>query len=223
MVVAPAPGVVVPVETQLSIISAAGGLSGTFNPIGGPSGQTYSASYSSTAATLTLTSSNTSGIPRLSIAGITVLQPSTGTTTAHLTIGLSWATTQNVTVQYQTVDGTATAGVDYTAVPLQTATIPAGQTSVTIPSNILAAASPEPIQIFTVALSNPTNTTISTANATVTLDTEPAYVLVCAASVKQFESILPQIFHASSESETSLEIERDDVDRRCCVSSVHCP
>src|SRR5206468_4295457 len=57
-----------------------------------------------------------SPIPTLSINGATVSEGPVGTTTlATFTISLSAASTQTITVDYATADGTATAGSDYVA------------------------------------------------------------------------------------------------------------
>src|SRR5262249_46779209 len=53
--------------------------------------------------------------PQLSIAGVSVTEGNSGTTTAVFTVTLSPPATQTVTVHYATSDGTATAGSDYTA------------------------------------------------------------------------------------------------------------
>ncbi len=89
--------------------------------------------------------------------------------TATFTITSSMASSTNQTVHYQTVDGTAVAGTDYTTTS-GTATITAGQTSttVTVPTtavSTICAAN----KIFTVHLSNPTNAAITTADGTGTI------------------------------------------------------
>jgi aryl-phospho-beta-D-glucosidase BglC (GH1 family) len=94
----------------------------------------------------------------------------TGTVTspAVFTVRLSAASTQSVTVSYTTIDGTAIAGKDYTAVS-GTLTFAPGETSKTISVSILddplAAAS----QTFTLKLSSPTNATLTSATATGTI------------------------------------------------------
>ena len=54
-------------------------------------------------------------MPLITISGATVTEGHSGTTNAVFTVSLSKASTQTVTVQYATADGTATAGDDYLA------------------------------------------------------------------------------------------------------------
>src|SRR5262249_43461428 len=97
----------------------------------------------------------------LSISDASVTEGNTGTTaTMTFTISLSKASDQDVTVDYTTVDGTATvADHDYDAVS-DTAMIPHGQTSTTITVMVNGDDIAEGNEVFTVNLSNPTNATI---------------------------------------------------------------
>jgi len=107
-------------------------------------------------------------------------------------VTLSEASSQAVTVQYATANGTATAGSDYTATS-GTLTIPAGQTQGTITVPVLGDALVEPDETFTLALSNPTNAELgspSVATGTIT-DTTPAPTLSLAgASAAETEASL---------------------------------
>src|SRR5262249_51694283 len=67
----------------------------------------------------------------LSINDVAVAEGNAGSTPATFTVSLSTVSGQVVTVDYTTVDGTATAGSDYTATS-GTLTIPAGALSGTI-------------------------------------------------------------------------------------------
>ena len=91
-------------------------------------------------------------VSTLSITGVTVGED---TPSATLTITLDPASGVEVTVDYATADGTATAGADYTAAS-GTATIAAGQTSATITVPIIDDSLFEADETFTVTLSNPT-------------------------------------------------------------------
>jgi large repetitive protein len=92
--------------------------------------------------------------------------------TAQVPISLSASSTFPVTVDYATADGTAAAPADYTPAT-GTVTIAPGQTTATVPVSTLGDALVEPTEAFTLVLSNPTNSTIAQATATVTLTDGP--------------------------------------------------
>ena len=96
--------------------------------------------------------------PRISINDVTVNE---GAGTATFTVTLSEAATGNVTVQYATANGTATAGSDYTAAALTTLTFAPGETSKTITVAIVNDPAVEGNENFTVNLSN------ASSNATI--------------------------------------------------------
>jgi len=116
-----------------------------------------------------------SAMPSLSINDVTINEgPAGGTVTATFTVTLSAAAVRDVTVQWNTVDGTALAPANYVAAG-GTITFPAGattaQVSVTINGDTLA----QPSANFLLRLSNATNTTILRSNGqgTITpLDTD---------------------------------------------------
>ena len=111
--------------------------------------------------------------PQVSINNVTVNENAGN---AVLQICLSATSTQTVTVQYTTANGSALAGTDYTA-SSSTATIPAGQTCTSISIPILNDAAGEAQENFTVSLSNPTNATIGGGTGTVTIndDDQPQF------------------------------------------------
>lgn len=74
----------------------------------------------------------------------------------------------DITVDYATADGTATAPADYVAVS-GTAFIAAGATSTTVPIQIVSDTNVEPDEDFTLELSNPTNAVLLTPFVTVTI------------------------------------------------------
>ncbi len=76
--------------------------------------------------------------------------------TVTITVELSKVSPQDVTAQYATSNGTADAGVDYTAAT-GTVRIPAGQTSATFTVSTLDDADATEGMIFNLTLSNPTN------------------------------------------------------------------
>jgi aryl-phospho-beta-D-glucosidase BglC (GH1 family) len=87
-----------------------------------------------------------------------------GTRVAAFTVSLSRASDQAVTVSYATVDGTARAGGDYTAVA-GALTFAPGVTSLTVSVPILGDTLVEGDETFRVLLSNPTNASLATAQA----------------------------------------------------------
>jgi hypothetical protein len=111
--------------------------------------------------------------PRLQIGDAIVTEGNTGTVAATLTVTLSTASTQPVTVTYTTANGTATAGSDYQATS-GTLTFAPGQTSKTITVLVNGDRLPEPNETFVVKLSSPTNATIAEGQGVGTiLDDEP--------------------------------------------------
>jgi len=108
---------------------------------------------------------------------VTKLQPvqfsfgtggTSGPSSATFTVTLSQASTQTVTVQYATSNGTATAGSDFTAAT-GTLTFAPGETSKTITVNITGDTTSEPDETFSILLSNPTNATIADATGAGTI------------------------------------------------------
>lgn len=81
---------------------------------------------------------------------------------AVFTLSLSHALSKPVTVSYSTADGTANAGLDYTAVS-GTATITAGQLNTTVTVPVLEDDAVENTENFFVNLSNPTNAVLTDA------------------------------------------------------------
>ena len=92
--------------------------------------------------------------PRLSVSDATITEGDSGPTAATFTVTLSPASSQTVTVDYATADGTATAaGLDYTTAsgPL---TFAPGETSKTVTVDVLGDTLPEANETFTLNLSN---------------------------------------------------------------------
>ncbi|MGI9210942.1 MAG: Calx-beta domain-containing protein, partial [Methylococcaceae bacterium] len=93
-----------------------------------------------------------------------------GTSNANVTVSLSAASSQTVTVNYATLDGTATAGSDYTAAS-SSLTFAPGETSKTISIPVIGDTTVESDETFQVQLSNAASAVLSaTASAaTVTI------------------------------------------------------
>ncbi|HSV16471.1 MAG TPA: Calx-beta domain-containing protein [Tepidisphaeraceae bacterium] len=111
-------------------------------------------------------------LPTITAADAGIAEPLAGNRVLAVAVTLSSAPAVDVTMQYTTADGTATAGLDYTAVS-GTLTIPAGQTTGTILVPILGDLLVENDETFNVVLSLPTNAELNTAGgadrATVTI------------------------------------------------------
>lgn len=100
--------------------------------------------------------------------------------TATITVTLNTATTAEVTVDYATSDGTAVAGVDYTAAS-GTLTFAAGETSKTFTVDITDNATYDGNITVNLALSNPVDATLGTPNTallTIVDDDAPDTLLV---------------------------------------------
>jgi hypothetical protein len=97
--------------------------------------------------------------PTLSINDVTVTEGNSGTTDAVFTVSLSAASGQDVAVDYDTANGTATASTDYLS-SSNVLVIPAGQTSKTITVKVKGDTTPEADESFAVNLSNASTATI---------------------------------------------------------------
>lgn len=111
--------------------------------------------------------------PHVSVSGGNVTEGNAGATDAVFGLYLDFAFDVDVTVQFDTADGSALAGSDYVATS-GTVTIPAGQTSATFSVRTTGDRVPEPNETFLVRLSNATNAQIGTSAGTATIvDDEP--------------------------------------------------
>ena len=108
-------------------------------------------------------------VPRLSVADVSIHEahdehPSTAVFTVTLTTPAATA----VTVNYQTADGTATAGLDYVA-NSGTLTIPAGSVTGTVDVVVADDAIAEPKETFFLDLSGVAGASVSNPRATATI------------------------------------------------------
>ncbi len=107
--------------------------------------------------------------PTLTISDQVGFEPTSGSGTFTLVATLSSASTQSVTVNYATSNGSATAGADYTQAN-NTLTFAAGETSKTILVTVLAdTPNDERDETFTVTLSSPSGATLARSQATATI------------------------------------------------------
>ncbi|MBC3875799.1 Ig-like domain-containing protein [Undibacterium flavidum] len=116
----------------------------------------------------TITITDDDATPSLSIANVSQAEGNSGSTNLTFTVTLSAASAQAVSVNYATINGTASAGSDYTAAS-GTLNFAAGETTKTFNVVIAGDSTIESDEDFTVTLSSPTNATLGTANATGTI------------------------------------------------------
>ena len=116
-------------------------------------------------------------LPTLSINDVTVTEGHINPVNAVFTVSLSAPSTQTVTVQYATANGTATAPGDYTGLSLNTLTFPPNTLTQTITVAVQGDTTFEPNEIYFVNLTNPTNATLADAQGLGTImndDSQPA-------------------------------------------------
>jgi hypothetical protein len=109
--------------------------------------------------------------PKLAINDVSAGE---GAGTFTFTVTLSAASADTVTVQYETHDGTATAGSDYAALGTGTLTFLPGQTSKTVVVSILDDMAGEGPESFTVLLHDPSFAAISDDTGTGTINDNDA-------------------------------------------------
>ncbi len=114
--------------------------------------------------------------PSLSINDVTHAEGNSGTTSYTFTVTKTGATSQTVTVDYATADGTATEPSDYTAITTTQLTFAPNETTKQVTVLVNGDTTYEPSETFTVHLSNAVNATISDADGTGTIqnDDSPA-------------------------------------------------
>ena len=161
-------------------------------------------------------------VPSLSIWDVAVGE---GDGSVTLTMTADIAPVVDVTVDFATADGTATAPDDYAATS-GAVTIPAGSPSVTIDIPIIDDSEIDPGETFTVALSNPANAAIGDGEAVVTIvddnavpDIEvnpPWFVVALRQGQIQSESLT---IANSGEAPLFFEIRVRDLTRRAVVGS----
>ncbi len=117
-------------------------------------------------------------LPNLSIGNVSSNEGNSGTTAFNFTVGLSSVSSQIVTVNYITTDGTANAPTDYQSVS-GTLTFAAGEISKTITVFVSGDTTIEPSETFTVNLTGAVNATILGGTGTGTIITDD----ICAYSI----------------------------------------
>ena len=140
----------------------------TVDPIASVDGITVTGGRLNAAAAITGTPSL-----RLRIGNASVSEGNTGSVSANFAVTLSAPSTETITVDFTTANGTATAGGDYQSTS-GTLTIPAGMTTGTIIVPVNGDRLGESSETFFVTLSNPTNASIADGQGLGTIaDDEP--------------------------------------------------
>lgn len=113
----------------------------------------------------------------LSIGNSTVVEPTTGSVPASFTVTLSDALTNPVTVDYTTVNGSATAGRDYRPTSGRLTFLP-GDQELIVDVPVLADPTIDGTEQFSVTLTRPTGTVLSRATGTGTILENDVLVIV---------------------------------------------
>jgi hypothetical protein len=177
-------------------------------------------------ATVTITDGQTQ--PTLSIGNVTQNEGNAGTTTFNFPVTLSGASSQTVTVNYTTSDGTATvADNDYVAVASGTITFAPGETSKTAPVTVNGDTKVESNETFTVALSNPSQATINQSPGTGTItndDSAASGVTITPTTVNVTEGGATAIFSVVLNSQPTSDVFINaQPDSQITLSAVACP
>jgi uncharacterized repeat protein (TIGR01451 family) len=110
-------------------------------------------------ATATLTIEDDDASPTIAVNDVQVIEGNAGVTPMTFEVTLSALSGLSVTVDYDTADGTATAGSDYTAAS-GSVVIPAGELTGTFTIDVLGDLNFEPDETVLVDLTAPVNTTL---------------------------------------------------------------
>jgi len=111
--------------------------------------------------------------PIVSINSVTMTEGDSTTSQATLTLSLTNRSAFPITLRARTLAGTALATEDYVAFD-NTVTVSAGQTSITVPVQIVGDLAYELTDALTVELSEPTNATLNVAVGSITINNNDA-------------------------------------------------
>jgi len=128
------------------------------------------------------TITNDDALPTISTSDLSVTEGNSGTTNAVVTVTLSAASGQTVSVNYAAANATATQPADYTATS-GTLTFAAGETSKTITVPVIGETVPEANETFSVGLFGAVNATITVPTSFVTIINDDVPVTVSPASL----------------------------------------
>lgn len=111
--------------------------------------------------------------PNMTVNDVTLAEGNAGTTAATFTVSLSAASSDTITVNYATADGTALAGSDYVATS-GTLTFTPGQTSKTVNVQVNGDTVYEAVEQFALNLSGVTNAALADAQGIATITNDDA-------------------------------------------------
>jgi len=160
----------------INMNTAAGSTSvavGDFNGDGRPDVATANSTSNNVSVLLNDGAWPAADAPSISIGDVTVTEGNTGTVNASFSVSLSAASSQTISVQYGTADGTATAGGDYQT-KSGTVTFAPGETTKTVSVLVNGDRIGESSESFVVLLSNAVNAFVAdTTGVCVIVDNEP--------------------------------------------------
>jgi hypothetical protein len=124
--------------------------------------------------------------PSVSVSDCAIPEGNSGQVSCAFTLSLSAPSGFAVSVNFATIDGTATSGLDYVG-GSGTLTLPAGTTTLPLPVAVIGDALDEPDETYVVTLSSPVNATLADAQGTGTIadDDLPPAVSVSDCSVTE--------------------------------------
>ena len=164
------------------------------------------------AAQATGTIVDNDGLPRLSIAGQSMLEGNNGSTAMQFQVSLSPASTSIVSVNYATANGTATAGSDYTTAG-GSLTFQPGQSSQTFEVDVLGDLVDEGAsETFLVLLNNPANAALANSQATGTITDDDSARLTQGIGPQVLEGdsgLTPAVFNVSLSTPAAFSIHVD--------------
>jgi hypothetical protein len=121
----------------------------------------------------------------ISIANAKLVEGNSGKANMVFTVTLSAASTSTVTVGYDTMNGTALAGADYTAKRNRTLTFAPGKTKLTITVPVIGDTAPEANETFKVVLKNAVNASIARTAATGTITNDDPGLSINSVSARE--------------------------------------
>jgi CSLREA domain-containing protein len=128
-------------------------------------------------------------------SNVTHAEGDTGTTSYVFTVTKSGSTALNASVDYATVNGTATAPSDYTAIPATTLTFLPADTTKQFTVLVNGDTTVEPDEAFAVHLSNAVNATISSADGTGSITNDDTDVTVSVSPLAVAEDGAPNLVY----------------------------